>query len=125
MINKKYYDEFEGEDAVKIWKYEHGIECGILVWRGFFEAVLEGCFRKDFQRNGIVECYYNQNGFFDDRWELEHPLVVLHELACFDENQLDHLDKAIVHGSKEVIRYLVSFINTAASRNQRIYIEYV
>ena len=123
MINQKYYEEFKGEDAVKIWTNEDEIECGILVWRGFFDAVLEGCFRKVFSRNGIVECYYNQNGFFDEKWEMQYPAIVLRELAGFDEKQLNHLDKEIVRGSKEVVGHLVSLINIAASHNQKIYIE--
>ena len=125
MINTKYYEEFQGENAVKIWIDEGGEESGLLVWRGFFEAVLEGCFKKDFQKGGLVECYYFQNGFFDDTWCMKSPEVVLHELTGFDETQLKHLDKEIVLKSKEIIQYLLFFVRTATNLKQRINIEYI
>ena len=125
MINTKYYEEFQGEDSVKIWIDEGGEESGFLVWRGYFEAVLEGCFKTAFQKGGLVECYYFQNGFFDDTWCMKYPEVVLHELACFDETQLKHLDKKIVLQSKEIVQHLLFFVNEAANLQQRINIEYI
>ena len=125
MVNTKYYEEFQGEDAVKIWMNEGGKESGILVWRGFFEAILEGCFKKDFQKGGLVECYYFQNGFFDDTWCMKYPEVVLQELRGFDETQLKHLDKEIVLQSKEIVQCLLFFVHAAVNLKQRINIEYI
>ena len=40
---------------------ENGNEDGIVIWIGFFNTILEGCFSSEFQKNGIIECYFNQD----------------------------------------------------------------
>ena len=50
MLDKKYYECYEGEGRVKIWRKE----IGFVIWDGFFNAILEGCFKPDFQRIGNV-----------------------------------------------------------------------
>lgn len=91
----------------------------------FFEAILEGCFRTEFQKNGICECYYNQDGFYDDKWEMQSPSIVLQEINHFDENQLKTENEEIIKKSREVITLLISFINIAIENKQKIYVEYV
>ena len=67
MLNNKYYDGYEGEERIKIWfEDDNSEEIGFIIWNGFFNTILEGCFYSDFQKNGIIECYYNQNGFYDE-----------------------------------------------------------
>lgn len=88
MLDKRYCKGYEGEGEVKVWVDDNGVESGMVIWRGFFEAILEGCFRTEFQKNGISECYYNQDGFYDDKWEMQSPPIVLQEINRFDENLL-------------------------------------
>lgn len=125
MLDKRYYEGYEGEGEVKVWVDDNGVESGIVIWRGFFEAILEGCFRSEFQKNGISECYYNQNGFYDDKWEMQSPYIVLQEVNHFDENLLNTENEEIIKKSKEVITLLISFINIAIENKQKIYVEYV
>ena len=79
------------------------------------------CFRK----RVISECYYNQNGFYDDKWEMKSPAIVLQEINYFDENLLKTENEEIIKKSKEVITLLILFINIAVEKNQKIYVEYV
>ena len=125
MLDKRYYEGYEGEGEVKVWVDDNGVESGMVIWRGFFEAILEGCFRSEFQKNGISECYYNQNGFYDDKWEMQSPYIVLQEVNYFDENLLNTENEEIIKKSKEVITLLISFINIAIENKQKIYVEYV
>lgn len=125
MLDKRYYEGYEGEGEVKVWVDDNGVESGMVIWRGFFEAILEGCFRSEFQKNGISECYYNQNGFYDDKWEMQSPYIVLQEVNHFDENLLNTENEEIIKKSKEVITLLISFINIAIENKQKIYVEYV
>lgn len=97
MLDKRYYEGFEGEGEVKVWSGDNGIESGMVIWKGFFETILEGGFRERFLKNGIIECYYRQDGFYDDKWEMQYPSIVL----------------------------LISFINNAIKNKQKIYIEYI
>ena len=58
MLDKTYYEGYEGEGEVKIWSDENGSEKGMIVWMGFFDAILEGCFSSEFSPNGIIQCYF-------------------------------------------------------------------
>ena len=125
MLNNKYYDGYEGEERIKIWfEDDNSEEIGFIIWNGLFNTILEGCFYSDFQKNGIIECYYNQNGFYDEIWEMIHPEIVLEELRRFNDNSLDTQNKEIIVIVKEVIGQLISLINAAVSKKEKIYIEY-
>ena len=108
MLDTRYYEGYEGEGEVKVWSEENGNEDGIVIWIGFFNTILEGCFSSEFQKNGIIECYFNQDGFYDEKWEMKYPHIVLEELKR----------------SKEVVEQLVSFINMAVRNEKNIYVEY-
>ena len=125
MLDKRYCEGYEGEGEVKVWVDDNGVESVMVIWRGFFEAILEGCFRTEFQKNGISECYYNQDGFYDDKWEMQSPPIVLQEINRFDENLLKTENEEIIKKSKEVITLLISLINIAVEKKQKIYVEYV
>lgn len=124
MLDKKYYEGYEGEGEVKIWSNENGNENGMIVWIGYFNTILEGCFSSEFSPNGIIECYFNQDGFYDDKWEMRYPHIVLEELKKFNEKILDTKDEEIIKISKEIIEQLVFFINVAVKNKINIYVEY-
>lgn len=124
MLDTYYYEGYEGEAEVKVWSEDNGNENGIVIWIGFFNTIMEGCFSSDFSPNGILECYVNQDGFYDDKWEMKYPYVVLEELNRFDERVLSTRDEDIIKKSKEIITQLVSLINRAASNGSEIFIEY-
>lgn len=118
MLDKRYYEGYEGEGEVKVWSDDNGAENGMVIWRGFFETILEGCFRTEFLKNGMNECYYNQNGFYDNKWEMKFPSIVLQEIKRFDENMVHTKSEEIINKSKEVIVQLTLFINIAMPRLQ-------
>lgn len=120
MLDTRYYEGYEGEGEVKVWSEENGNEDGIVIWIGFFNTILEGCFSSEFQKNGIIECYFNNDGFYDEKWEMKYPHIVLEELKRFNEKLLDTRNEEIIKKSKEVVEQLVSFINMAV-RNEKIY----
>ena len=116
MLDTRYYEGYEGEGEVKVWSEENGNEDGIVIWIGFFNTILEGCFSSEFQKNGIIECYFNQDGFYDEKWEMK--------LKRFNEKLLDTRNEEIIKKSKEVVEQLVSFINMAVRNEKNIYVEY-
>ena len=124
MLDKKFYEGYEGDGEVKVWSEENGNENGIVIWIGFFDTILEGCFNSEFLQNGFIECYFNQDGFYDEKWEMKYPHIVLEELKAFDEKVLDTKNEEIIKKSKEVIEQLVLFINTAVENKKNIYVEY-
>ena len=124
MLDKRYYEGYEGEGEVKVWSEGNGNQDGIVIWIGFFDTILEGCFSQEFQKNGIIECYFNQDGFYDNRWEMKYPHIVLEELKRFNEKLLYKIDEEIIKESKEVIEQLIFFINIAVQNERIVYVEY-
>ena len=124
MLDKRYYEGYEGEGEVKVWSEGNGNQDGIVIWIGFFDTILEGCFSQEFQKNGIIECYFNQDGFYDNRWEMKYPHIVLEEFKRFNEKLLYKIDEEIIKESKEVIEQLIFFINIAVKNERIIYVEY-
>ena len=51
MLDARYYEGYEGEGEIKIWSEENGM----IIWTGYFNTILEGCFRSEFQKGGIIE----------------------------------------------------------------------
>lgn len=72
----------------------------------------------------MIECYYNQDGFYDEKWEMNYPNIVLDELKTFDENVLNTKNQGIIKTTKEIIGQLISFIDTVVSKKEKIYVEY-
>lgn len=124
MLNNKFYEGYEGEGEVKVWHEENGNEDGMVIWIGYFNTILEGCFYSQFSPNGILQCYFNDDGFYDGKWAMEHPYIVLEELKRFNPSALNTRNENIIKESKEVIEQLVSFINITVSKGKKIYIEY-
>jgi len=50
---------------------------------------------------------------------MKYPYIVLDELKRFDEKLLNTKDKEIIQKAKEVIGYLISFINIAVRSKQK------
>lgn len=54
MLDTRYYEGYEGEGEVKVWSEENGNEDGIVIWIGFFNTILEGCFSSEFQKMELL-----------------------------------------------------------------------
>ncbi|WP_197020007.1 hypothetical protein [Lachnobacterium bovis] len=123
-MDTRYYEGYEGEGKVKVWSEESGNVYGMVIWCGFFNTILDGCFNSKFQKNGIIECYFNQEGFYDEKWEMKYPDIVLEELDKFNEKSLDIRNEEFIKECKEVIEQLVAFINLNIRKEKNIYVEY-
>ncbi len=124
MINKKYYEGYEGEGAVKVWVEEDGKEKGMVIWIGFFDTILDGCFNPEYKKDGIIECYNNLSGFYVDKWKIKYPQVVLEELNEFNEDKVDTNDEEIIKICREINNQLINCISVAAKNGNSVYVEY-
>lgn len=124
MLDKRFYEGYEGEAGVKVWSNDNGNEKGMVIWNGLFNTIMEGCFSSEFSENGLLECYCNQDGFYDEKWEMKYPNIVLDELKRFNEREVNTRDEDMIKKSKEVIEQLVSLINIAVSNEKEIFVEY-
>ena len=112
MLDTRYYEGYEGEGEVKVWSEENGNEDGIVIWIGFFNTILEGCFSSEFQKNGIIECYFNNDGFYDEKWEMKYPHIVLEELKRFNETYISsdfHILKEFIERDEDNNKYIIPF----------------
>lgn len=124
MLDYKYYEGFEGEGRVRVWYDDNGNENGFVIWEGLFNTILEACYYSEYVQNGLLECFANQDGFFDDKWEMNFPDIVLEELKGFDTKLLNTKDEDIIEKSKIIVNELISFITSADVINKKIFIEY-
>lgn len=123
MLNQKYYEGYEGEAAVKVWREDNLTPIGMIIWCGFFETILEGCFVPDFPIGGISECYYYQNGFYDEKWEMANPSLVAQELSAFHCVHPELRNTGMIQETNEVLQLLKGLIATAVEKQQKVYIE--
>ena len=123
MLDEKYYDGYHGEDEVRLWVEDKGEKHGLSIWCGFFDTIMEGCFRPYPAPNGIIWCWQHCEGFHDEKWEVSDPLLLLRELSMFDSHRLEPNRQILAEKSEEVCRQMVSFISEAAKEGRKIYIE--
>lgn len=124
MLNRQYYEGYEGEGEIKVWSDCHGHIWEMVIWIGYFETILDGCFSSKFEKDGIIACYYNLDGFYDGKWKMRYPYIVLKELKNFNEKKLLTRDSEMIEISKEIIAELISLIKTTINNGGNIYIEY-
>ena len=125
MIDKNFYKGFEGEDQVKIWTIHNNEEIGFLLWAGYFELLLDGCTKAKYEKEGLIECYFQRNGFYDDKWEAKDLSIIVEELKQYDENQLRCRDPKLKKDVKTIADTLLYFIDNVVCHQTKLYIEYI
>ena len=125
MLDERYYKGFWGENEVRLWVEKDGEEYGLSIWCGFFDTIMEGCFRPYPSPNGMVWCWQYCEGFYNNKWEVPDPTILLQELNLFDPQKLEETRHNLIKESEEVRTLMISFISEATKNGQKIYMEYM
>lgn len=124
MIESKYNDGYEGEGGVLLY-YHNGQKEGMLIWEGYFEFLLSACFNKNFQVGGLIESYYNHNGFYETSpWKIKDLRVVIKELKDFKKEEIGTNSPDIIHTVTNLRNELISFLEVPLIEKKDVYIEY-
>ena len=127
MINTKYFDGFETEPYIIIYYFNYNVKYSIQIWQGYFEILLEGCYKKIFKDDGLLLSYITTTGFYEQEiFKIKNLKTVINELNDFNENNIEHsyeLNNLI----KQVIELkndLIYFFNVAINLGKEVFIEY-
>lgn len=127
MINTKYFNGFESEPDIMIYYVHSNIEYAIQIWQGYFEILLEGCYKENFKDDGLLLSYVTVTGFYDEEvFKIKNLKTVLNELNNFNIYNIEHfyelndLVKKVINLKNE----LISFFKSAQKLNEDVFIKY-
>lgn len=118
MINRTYYEGFEGEpDLVIAFGNQK-----LIMWIGYFEAILDALLENDLPKEGIIKEYFYHEGWYDDSpWKLEDIPLAIEQISSFDIDKVDkseNIKKVLPDLVHEIIRFLEN------AKNEDVVIEY-
>lgn len=116
LINKKYYDGFEGEPEIQLI-YRKGDNSKIFImWEGYFDQIMK-LMHPDAQ--GWTGLAYNYN--MDTGWYEESPWVIKDlQMALKQFESID--DKNLCGEATEILMMICDIFREAISNNDEIYI---
>lgn len=126
MINENYYKGFEGEKDLDIYYYqEDGEKTGLKIWDGYFELLLSACWLGQVSKGGLLECYADREGFYEEKpWRISNIDVVIKELLQYSPE----FEKDISLSMKETLsvlqKDLLMLLDFAVLHNKDIYIDF-
>ncbi len=95
------------------------------MWEGYFEYLLSACYSQDFEAGGLMESYYNHDGFYDTSpWKINNLQMVLNELSNFKKEKIDTNSPDIINTVARLKDELISFLQIPLLEEKEVYIEY-
>ncbi|PAE08308.1 hypothetical protein CHI12_06695 [Terribacillus saccharophilus] len=117
MINTKYYDGFEGEPEVVLFNDHQRF----IMWNGYFESLLDSLLDTNLEKEGILEEYYNHEGWYDDSpWMIPDVPLTIWQLKHFDLNKVNQSENIKVV-LPELAHEIILFLENS---KEKVWIEY-
>lgn len=118
LLNKKYYEGFEGESELVLVNEENKL----IIWNGYFEAILEALLETNLEKEGIIKEYFYHEGWYDDSpWAIKDLQLTIKQLENFDLNKVHQSDN-IKNVLPDLVQEIIQFLKNA--RNGNVVIEY-
>ncbi|WP_249292244.1 hypothetical protein [Metabacillus flavus] len=109
MLNK-YYEGFEGEPELVLINEEDKNK--MIIWNGYFEAILDALLETDLEREGIIDDYFRHEGWYDDSpWKIKDIPLTIKQLNRFDldkVNQSENIKIVLPSLVEDIIEFLAS-----------------
>lgn len=117
MIDSTFYDGFEGEGELSFVSGDNKL----VMWNGYFEIILDSLLDNHLKKEGILEAYFNHEGWYDDYpWLVMDIPLTINQLKCFDANKVK--EPSIRENSGKLIKVILLFLQKNIKSD--IYIEY-
>lgn len=89
LVNKKYYDGFEGEPEIQLI-YRKGNDNEIFViWEGYFDQIMRLIPSDEQGWTGLAYCYNMYTGWYEESpWVIEDLQLALNQFEKVDSTQL-------------------------------------
>lgn len=125
MIDESFYDGYEGENEVVVYYNQDSEKIGFKIWNGYFDNLLSGCYDAEIHTDGLLICYQNQDGFYDEQeWRIKNLDVVISELKKFSNNQVESQSSEILSTLPIIKDKLVTLLENAKKSEKSVYIDY-
>lgn len=114
LVNKKYYDGFEGEPEIQfIYKKENDTAM-LTIWEGYFDQIMRLMLPDEQGWTGLANCYNMYTGWYEDSpWVIEDLQIALKQLESIDETKL--CDEAV-----EILILLCNILREAILNNDEV-----
>ena len=114
LVNKKYYDGFEGEPEIQ-FIYKKGNDTEILtIWEGYFDPIMRLMLPDEQGWTGLAYCYNMYTGWYEDSpWVIEDLQIALKQFESIDETKL--CDEAL-----EILMLLCNVLREAILNNYEV-----
>ena len=120
MVDKRYYEGYEPEDGfVVYWDEENQME----IWEGYLNLLFSACYHGLSSTQGLLECYRNWNGFYEEEgWKIPDLDVAIKELECFDEKMGEPVSPDFAEDIRRVQKDLLAFLEKAKQMKKNVFI---
>ena len=116
LINKKYYDGFEGEPEI-LFICRKGNDSEIFVmWEGYFDHIMRSMLPDKGGWTGLVYYYNMDLGWYEESpWEIEDLQMALKQFELIDSQNL-------CCEAKEILMVLCDMLREAVSEKFQVFI---
>lgn len=116
LINKKYYDGFEGEPEIQ-FIYRKGNNSEILImWEGYFDQIMRLMSPDEGGWTGLAYCYNMYLGWYEESpWKIEDLKTTLKQFESIDSQKL-------CSEAKEILVLICDMLGEAISNSFEIFI---
>jgi len=124
-INEKFYYGFEGEPEVQfVCRTKDNVD-KMVIWQGYFEGLLSGCFSNSIKEGGLLHSYVNADGFYDESpWEIPDIDIAINELGFFRTEEVNSDSSSMISTVEKLKVELLSFLMDSENKGLGVYIDY-
>lgn len=116
LINKKYYDGFEGEPEIQFIN-KRGNDSEILVmWEGYFDQIMRLMSPDESGWTGLAYCYNMYLGWYEESpWAIEDLQMALKQFESIDSQEL-------CSEAKEILVLICDMLGESISNSFKVFI---
>ena len=120
MVDKRYYEGYEPEKGfVVYWDEENQME----IWEGYLDFLFSACYHGLSSTQGLLECYRNWNGFYEEEgWKIPDLDVAIKELECFDEKMGEPVSPSLAEDIRRLQKDLLVFLEKARQGKRSVFV---
>ena len=120
MVDKRYYEGYEPEKGfVVYWDEENQME----IWEGYLNLLFDACYHGLSSTQGLLECYRNWNGFYEEEgWKIPDLDVAIKELECFDEKMGEPVSPDFAEDIRRLQKDLLVFLEKARQGKRSVFV---
>jgi hypothetical protein len=125
MIDESFYDGYEGVNEVVVYYNQDSDKIGFKIWNGYFVNLLSGCYNIEIHTDGLLICYQNQDGFYEEQgWRIKNIDVVISELENYSDNHIESQSSVMLTMLSIIKEKLITLLEEAKKSEKIVYIDY-